>query len=935
MRILSPLALLACATILSPPVLAARATGPKSVPVAALVKQVTIPNSMFRLKNGLTVIVHEDHKAPVAAVTVWYNVGSKDEPRGKTGFAHLFEHLMFNGSENLPGDYFTYLQQVGATDYNGTTSYDRTNYFETVPAGALERALFMESDRMGHLLGAVTQGVLDNQRSVVQNEKRQGDSRPGGLVQYQLFGNLFPEGHPYHHVTVGSMADLDAASLGDVKQWFRDKYGPNNAVLVVAGDVTAAQVKPLAEKYFGPIAAGPVNHPALARVPTLAKPRSVDMKDHVATVQIQRYWAVPGLLDKQLAAIDIGGSVLGGLASSRLDKIMVRDEQNAVAVVAQMIPLQRAGIFNVTVHVKPGLDPAKVSQRLDQILADYIAKGPTSDEVQRAVMSEVSGRIRGLEQVGGFGGKAVSLAEGQTYAHDSDFYKKTLASYAAITPAAVRTAMQKWLRRPALTITLSPGEREAYTDAKSVEPPKTAAAKSEGAAKGTRQIPPVGELAALDFPDITHSKLSNGIAVDYVQRTAVPVTQVALSFDAGSAADSPQQRGLASMTMDLLDEGTSKLSSQAFAEAEERLGADVGASNGADRSYVMLNALSANLAPSLDLMRDVATDAAFRPEDIERIRVQKLTAIAQTQKDPTKVAQRVIPGVLYGASHPYGGPSGGDPAAIAKFSRADLVAFEQRWLRPDNAKVYVVSDRPLSEVKPLLEARFGNWATPAGPKPVKSFPPPPPRPASPRILLVNRPGSPQSSIVGAQLLPIDPRSDIVPFDTANDVLGGTFLSRLNMDLREDKGWSYGVSGNENVMMHAVPYVVSAPVQADRTGDALAELNKQLGEFLTTRGVTQEELSRTVANSINQLPGEFETSGAVLGAMMNIDMLGRPDNYYETLAPEYRALTTTALDQAARSALDPKGFTWVVVGDAAKVRPQLEKLGIPIEVVEAP
>jgi predicted Zn-dependent peptidase len=932
MRTLGRFALLAAATALTAPVFAA-SPSPQSVPIPALVREVSIPHTTFRLKNGLTVIVHEDHKAPVASVAVWYNVGSKDEPKSKTGFAHLFEHLMFNGTENLPGDYFTYLQQVGATDYNGTTYYDRTNYFETVPAGAVERAIFMESDRMGHLLGAITQGVLDNQRSVVQNEKRQGDSRPGGLVQYQLFGNLFPPGHPYHHTVIGSMADLDAASLADVKQWFRDKYGPNNAVLVVAGDVKTDQVKALAEKYFGPIPAGPVNHPAMATVPTLAKPKTIAMKDLVATTIIQRYWPVPGLIDRRLAALDIGGSVLGGLASSRLDKIMVRDEGLAVAVSAGLTPLQRAGIFNVTAYVKPGVDPAKVSKRLDEILADYIAKGPTADEVERAVMSEVSGRIRGLEQVGGFSGKGQTLAEGQTYAHDSDFYKKTLASYAAITPAAVRAQMQQWLRRPALTITLSPGEREAYTEAKAVEPPKTS--KDDGAAKGNRPLPPVGQLAALDFPTITHVKLSNGIPLDYVQRSGIPITQIAMAFDAGSAADNTTERGLAAMTMDLLDEGTSKLTSQQVAETEERLGADVGTSNGADRSYVTLNALSPNLAPSLDLMSDVVKDAAFRPGDVERIRAQTLTAIAQTQKDPTRVARRLMPLVLYGPSHPYGGPAGGDPKAIAKFSRADLIAFEQRWLRPDTAKIFVVSDRPLSEIQPLIEARFGHWTAPAGPKGTKTFTAPPPRPTSPKILLVNRPGAPQSSILGAQLLPIDPKGDIIPFDAANDALGGDFLSRLNMDLREEKGWSYGVSGSEQVMLHAVPYIVSAPVQADRTGDSLVELNKQIGDFLTSKGVTKEELDRVVTNNVNQLPGEFETSGAVLGAMMNIDMLQRPDNYYETLAPEYRAQTTASLDKAARSALDPKGFTWIVVGDAAKVRPQLEKLGIPIEVVEAP
>ncbi len=930
MRHARSFALLAAASFLSTPALAAG----QSVPIPSLVKEVSIPHSMFKLKNGLTVIVHEDHKAPVVAVSTWYNVGSKDEPPRKSGFAHLFEHLMFNGSENLPGDFFNYLQDVGATDYNGQTGNDRTRYFETVPTGAFERALFMESDRMGHLLGAVTQGVLDNQRGVVQNEKRQGDSSPGGLVQYQLYGNLFPASHPYHHTVIGSMEDLDDASLADVKQWFRDKYGPNNAVLVIAGDVTAAQAKPLVEKYFGAIPAGPVNHPAMAGVPTLAKPKSIAMKDHVATTIIQRYWAVPGLLDKQLAALDIGASVLGGLASSRLDKIMVRDEKIAVGVSAYLSPLQRAGIFTVNASVTPGVDPAKVSKRLDEIIADYIANGPSADEVQRAVMSEVSGRIRGLEQVGGFGGKAVSLSEGQTLAHDSDFYKKSLATYASITPAAVRSAMKQWLTRPALSITLSPGEREAYAEAKAAAP-KTNAPKDAGAVRGNRQLPPVGQLAALDFPTITHTQLANGIPIEYVQRTAVPVTQVALAFDAGTAADSPQGHGLASMTMDLLDEGTSTLGSQEFAEAEERLGADVSAGNAGDRSYVSVNALSPNLSPSLDLLSDTVKDSAFRQPEIDRIRTQRLTSIAQMQKDPTRVAQRLLPQVLYGASHPYGGPSGGDPAAIAKFTRADFIGFRDRWLRPDDVKIFIVSDRPLAEIQPLLEQRFGNWSAPAVPKGVKNFTALAPRPTSQKILLVDRPGAPQSSIIGAQMLPIDPRSDIVPFDTANDVLGGTFLSRLNMDLRETKGWSYGVNGSESVLEHAVPYAVSAPVQADRTGESIAELNAQIGQFLTTQGVTQEELSRTVANSVNQLPGQFETSGAVLGAMMNMDALGRPDDYYETLAGKYHALTSAALDQAARSALDPKGFTWIVVGDAAKIRPQLDKLGMPIEVVEAP
>ena len=398
--------LAACATaprtadVAPPP--AATAVAPAApaepAPVSALVQEVAIPHTGFKLANGLTVVVHEDHKAPVVAVSTWYNVGIEGRAgKGKTGFAHLFEHLMFNGSDNLPGDYFTYLQQIGATDYNGTTWFDRTNYFETVPKAALERSLFMESDRMGYLLGAVTQAKLDNQRGVVQNEKRQGDNQPGGLVEYEVLGNLFPNGHPYQHSAIGSMADLDAASLATVKEWFIDKYGPNNAVLVLAGDITPAEAQPLVEKYFGAIKQGPVNVPAAADVPTLAAPKSIVMKDRVAAVQIQKHWAVPGLLSNQLAALDIGGSILGGLASSRLDKILVRDEKLAVGVSAGLQPFQRIGMFEVDATVKPGVDPAVVEKRLDEIIAEFIANGPTEEEVRRAATREVSGRIRGLE----------------------------------------------------------------------------------------------------------------------------------------------------------------------------------------------------------------------------------------------------------------------------------------------------------------------------------------------------------------------------------------------------------------------------------------------------------------------------------------------------------------------------------------------------------
>jgi predicted Zn-dependent peptidase len=932
MRPLSRLALLAAATALTTPALAASAAPQKPVPMSTLVSKVAIPHSSFKLKNGLTVIVHEDHKAPIAAVSVWYNVGAKDEPKGKTGFAHLFEHLMFNGSENLPGDYFTYLQQVGATDYNGQTSNDRTRYFETVPKGALERALFMESDRMGYLLGAVTQGVLDNQRSVVQNVKRQNDSAPGGLMQYALLENLFPAGHPYHHTTIGSMEDLDAASLADVKQWFRDRYGPNNAVLVVAGDVTAAQVRPLAEKYFGGIGRGPVNHPAMAGVPTLAAPKTIDLKDAVATNIITRNWAVPGLLDTQMADLDVGASILGGLASSRFDQVLVRTDKVAVGAGASYQPLQRAGIFTVQAVVKPGTDPQLVARRMDEVVADFLAKGPTADEVQRAVMAEVAGRIRGIEQVGGFSGKAVTLAEGQTFAIDSNFYKKTLAEYAHVTPATVRTAMQRWLKRPALTVTLTPGQRDgSYTEAKAV-----AAAKKEEApaVKPTRTLPPIGQMQSLVWPEISRTRLSNGIEVVYAQRTAVPLTQVALSFDAGGAADPITGRGLSNMTMALLEQGADGMSTQEIAEAEERLGVNISAGSDADSSVVSMSALSPNLQPSLDLLADIVERPTFAPGDVERVRAQALTGLAQLLKDPQRVGARVLPAAIYGNAHPYGAAPGGDAAAITKFNRDDLVSYQQKWLRPDNVKIFVVSNQPLSAIQAALESEFGTWRAPATPRGTKAFPAPPPRPTAPKILLVDRPGAPQATILGGQVLPLDPHSEVHAFNISNEALGGNFLSRLNMDLRESKGWSYGVSGAQSILPNGVSYTIEAPVQSDRTADSLAALNADLAGYLGANGMTQEERDRAVTNSINELPGQFETSGALLSAMMRNDLMRRPDNYYATLASKYNAVTAADANQAIRANVDPKGFTWVVVGDANKLRPQLEKLGMPIEVVEA-
>ena len=953
--LLSSLGLPACTTT---PVerTAAVATAGSSAPapVADLVRAVDIPYQEFTLDNGLRVIVHEDRKAPVVAVSIWYNVGSKDEPKGKTGFAHLFEHLMFNGSENAPGDFFEPLQQIGATDLNGTTWFDRTNYFQTVPKAALETILFLESDRMGHLLGAVTQEKLDNQRGVVQNEKRQGDNQPYGLVEYAELEALFPEGHPYRHSTIGSMADLDSASLADVKQWFRDNYGPNNAVLVLAGDVDVGTAKTLVTKYFGDIPRGPVNEPAAADVPTLKAPLTQVMKDRVATTRIYRKWAVPGMLDPEVVPLEVGASVLGGLASSRLDNELVRKDQTAVRVSADLQDFHRVGIFDVQVDVKPGADANAVAQRLDAIIADLVQNGPTEDEVQRVAMTVVSDRIRGLEQVGGFGGKAVALAEGELYANDPEFYQKQLLAVSQQTPATVRAALQKWLTRPVYALTVIPGERDPYVEAggktgavASQRPryyrtpgadeqplaPKPQAHEPRSFFQVDRsKLPEVGPIADLDFPDVERATLSNGIKVAFARRAAVPVVLVSMQFDAGYASDPKTKLGLQSLMATLMDEGTATLDSRELAEARERLGAELSIAPSLDRTTVTLSALKPNLAASLDLMADVVKNPAFEPSEFERLRAQQLTRIASELTQPTGIALRTLPPLLYGDQHPYGTPFTGSGRAetVTALTRDAVVAAHQSWIRPESAELFVVGDTSLAEITPMLEARFGHWAPPAAAPVAKNFAVAIPA-AKPRIVLVDRPQSPQSMILAGEILPGQGTDDLTTLLAANDVLGGSFLSRLNMDLRETKGWAYGVSGFVNRTEHQSPYIVFAPVQADRTGDSIKALQEQMQAFLTNKGVTPAELTRTMNGNIRELPGSFETSGAVLSAIQGNALFDRPDNYQETLASRYRAMTAADLDKAARAAIDPRKLVWVVVGDAAKIRSQLDKLGMPVEV----
>ncbi len=930
------------------PARAQDAPAAKSQPTAAspaqLVAKVSIPYETFQLANGLTTIVHTDRKAPIVGVTLYYKVGSKNEPRGHTGFAHLYEHLFFGGSANVP-NFDIPLEAAGSTPSNGSTWFDRTNYVETVPTGALELALFMESDRMGWLLPAVTQEKLDQQRGVVQNEKRQGDNQPYGLSEYALAEGLLPVGHPYRHTTIGSMADLDAASLTDVRKWFTDHYGPNNVVLVLSGDIDAATAKPLVAKWFGQIPRGPEVEPVKAGPVTLAKPVSRDMTDQVPLLRLTRAWTGPGLNDPDSPALEIGMDVLGGLASSRLDNALVRGQQLAVGVTASADPYEEISQLSMAMMVKPGVDRAKAEAAFDAVLAKYLKEGPSEDELKRAVVSTLSREIGALERVGGFSGKGATLAEGMVYSNDPDHYKKRLAAMAALTPEKVRSVLVKWLSRPVFKLAIVPGERtedgallggwgdEATTPAPAPDAKAPAPALPPAP---ERTPPPLAAIGDLTLPTIEHATLSNGVEVTLARRTAVPKLQLTLDFDAGIAADTLSTPGTQALMLAMLDQGTKDMDATQIAEAQERIGATISANASSDVSSLTLTALSDNLAPSLDLLAKVLLHPAFAPDDVARVKANSEARLAQALSSPDALAQRTLDSALFG-SHPYAEPADGlgTMDSLAALTPADLKTAHDTWLRPDLARITVVGDVTMAQLKPMLERAFACWTAPASAKPVKNLAAPIPAAAA-RILLVDRPNSPQSVILAGRVLPMNGTTQgAEALDLANDVVGGGFLSRLNADIREEKGWSYGVYSRVTQNQGPRAFVVQAPVQADRTGDSIKAILADLGAMPAGQPVTPTELQRVTEGAIRSLPNAFETNAAVAGSIRKNARLGRPETYYATLARTYRGIDAAAIDTAARTYLQPAGMTFVVVGDRKVVEAQLEGLGLPVEVLPAP
>ncbi|MHB8500421.1 MAG: M16 family metallopeptidase [Candidatus Acidiferrales bacterium] len=873
-------------------------------------KDIDIPFQKFVLDNGLTVIVHEDHKAPIVAINVWYHVGSKNEKPGKTGFAHLFEHLMFGGSEHSQGRYIDAMEKIGATDLNGTTNNDRTNYFENVPTSAVDFTLWMESDRMGFLLGSLDQKTLDLQRGVVQNEKRQGENQPYAVSDQLITQNTYPAGHPYSWTVIGDMADLNAASMEDVKEWFKTYYGPSNVTIVLAGDIDAKTAKEKVEKYFGNIPAGPPVAHQEVWIAKMAGTHRQIVQDRVPQARIYKVWNIPQYGSADADYLDMVSDILSQGKTSRFYKRLVYDDQIATDARAAVDLNEIAGQFYVQATAKPKQDLAQVEKELDEELARFLKDGPNAEEVARVKAQHEASFVRGIERIGGFGGKSDKLAESQVFLGSPDAYKVSLKRIQDATAEDLKAAANRWLSNGVYVLEVLP-----FPEYK---------AASTGADRS--KAPEIGAPPELKLPKLQHATLSNGLKVILAERHEVPLVDFWLSVDAGYAADQFASPGTASMAMSLLSGGTKTRTALQISDEQELLGARLAARSNLDLSIVQLSALKSKLNPSLDLFADLILNPVFPAADFSRQQSLQLAAIQREKNTPIQMALRVFPGLIYGPGHAYGNPltGSGTTASVGKLTREDLVKFHEVWFKPNHATLVITGDTTLAELTPKLEKLFANWKPGQIPeKNIKKVQ----LPAKSVVYLIDKPGALQSIIFAGNIAPPRANPEEIAIEAANDDLGGMFGSRLNMDLREDKHWSYGVRSLLWDARGQRPFLAVAPVQTDKTKESLEEMNKIFRGFLGDHPVTADELARIQANETLSLPGSFETLNAVGQSINDIVQFGLPEDYYETYAGKVRALKTGDVEDGAKAIVSPDHLIWVVVGDRAKIEPGIKELGL--------
>ena len=911
-----------------------------AAPAAGSIPKVAVEK--YALPNGLEVILSQDRRLPVVAVNIWYHVGPANEEPGRTGFAHLFEHMMFQSSKHVPPDaHLRMMEAAGASDLNGTTDFDRTNYFETVPSNQLELALWLESDRMGYLLEKVDQPALSNQQDVVRNERRQSvENQPYGMAEEVLVQSLFPKGHPYYGNVIGSHEDIQAAKLEDVQRFFRQYYAPNNASLAIVGDFDPAATKKLIEKYFGTLKRGPAVPPIKADTPTITAERRQVVQARVELPRVYMAWLTSPIFKPGDADADIVANILGGGRSSRLYKKLVYEKQIAQSVSAQQYSLILGSIFQIEATARPGHTVEELEKALDEELAVLRTKPADARELEQARNRIETGIVGGLEQVGGVANRL------NTYNHylaTPDYVQQDMQRYRAVTAASIQAFARDQLQ-PSARVVLhavpgTPAQPAAPAASAPAAPAQAAApqvgAKTEGqsinADEPWRAEPPKpGPVPTVQLPTPRSVVLSNGLTIILDQRPELPLVSANLVFRTGSDANPLDKPGLASFMAAMLDEGTTTRGALAIADEVAQLGASLGTGSSMDAITVSGRSLTRNFPAVLNLMADVVQRPAFPAEEIERQRTSRLAQLVQMRDDPSQLAARVTAASLYGNRHPYGFTELGTETSVKALGRDDMRAFWQQNLVPNNAALVVAGDISMADLRSLAEKEFGAWQRGTPAKPSLGAP----GTTQAKVVLVDKPGAPQTQLRVATIGAARSSPDFRAMQVMNMALGGLFSSRINMNLREEHGYTYGANSSFTFRRSAGPFQVGSGVRTDVTGPAIDEIFKEIRGMLL-KPMTTDEMRTAKASMINSLPGAFETSADAVNNFSNVYTYDLGLDYYSKYAASVNAVTDEQALAMVKKYLAPERLVVVAVGDRKAIEPQIQKLNLgTIEVRDA-
>ena len=884
-----------------------------------------IPYETFRLKNGLTVIVHEDKLSPVVGVTLWYHVGSKNETPGKTGLAHLSEHLMFNGSDHFADEYFKPLENVGAIDINGATSVDRTAYYQTVPVFALDLALWMESERMGHFVGALSQKKLDEQRRVVLNEMQQDENRPYHKAKKILLEQSFPRDHPYSWPIIGSSRDINDLNLTDVKKWFQSFYGAANATLVLAGNIDVDTAREKVEKYFAHIPSGPSVKKQKQWIAKRQHVKRVVAYDHVPQPRLYMQWNIPpmGTVDSDL--LKLVSQALGGGRTSRLYQRLVNEDGVATAVKVRARPQEISGTFQIVIDVQPGVDLRIIERSVIDELKQFVRVGPSHSELQRVKRTAINQFIRYFESVGGRYGKSYFLARGQVYLNNPGYYQKKISHWQDASAKQLKQVTNNWLLNGAVILDYLPMESRSVM------------ASTVDRRKGPPIVPVSLAENQFRLPEPKEMTLSNGLKVLIVPQSNKgrehALVEMQLQFDAGFAADPLKQRGLAAFSLDMYQEGTIIFDGSELSEKLEALGAKMETSTKADASKISVSVLASHSREALNLLANLVSQPGFRAKAIKQKQKYWSALLSKESADPKALSRRLMPVLLFGDDHPYGSAlSGlGSDKAVSQFTREDIVHFAHQWFRPDNATLILVGEFN-QEILPFqLERSFGRWVVKDQKLKKKQTTKKIRRKKQHTFYLVDKPGASQTYIFAARLLPM-PKMPYSPLNhrelkAVNDIFGGSFTSRINLNLREEKGWSYGVRSRLiNYRNHSM-FSIRAPVQTDQTAASIEEIIKELNLYQGEMLPSESELQALKRKDIHRIPGRFEKLSSVMKHVSRQLALGRLDQRALNFQQDLENISLEGLHRMLKKNFRSDGLTWLVIGDLKAIEQPVKALSL--------